>query len=127
MKPITNNTELIAACGLYCGACRKYLKGKCPGCRTSAATASPPLRHKAPQWCSIRKCCQKRGLSTCADCPIDDVRQCRTYNNLAGRLFGYLFNSDRAACIDYIRRHGKHHYAERMAWDERMTFPRHEP
>lgn len=27
-KPITASTNYIAACGLYCGACRKYLNGK---------------------------------------------------------------------------------------------------
>ena len=27
------NPEKIAFCGLYCGACRQYLKEKCPGCR----------------------------------------------------------------------------------------------
>ena len=24
MKPIVSDTRLIASCGLYCGACRKY-------------------------------------------------------------------------------------------------------
>lgn len=32
-KTITASTDHIAACGLYCGACRKYLNDKCPGCR----------------------------------------------------------------------------------------------
>jgi hypothetical protein len=25
-----NNPQLIAACGLYCGTCSKYVKEKCP-------------------------------------------------------------------------------------------------
>lgn len=29
MKNIKADKQLIAACGLYCGACRKYLAGKC--------------------------------------------------------------------------------------------------
>jgi len=32
MKTITSNAELVAYCGLYCGACGAYLKGRCPGC-----------------------------------------------------------------------------------------------
>lgn len=32
MKEIAKNTDLIAYCGLYCGACKSYLMEKCPGC-----------------------------------------------------------------------------------------------
>ena len=32
MKEITVDTKKIATCGLYCGACKKYRMGKCPGC-----------------------------------------------------------------------------------------------
>ena len=46
MKNIESDKELIAACGLYCGACRKYLAERCPGCR---------LNEKAA-WCKIRSC-----------------------------------------------------------------------
>ena len=28
MKEISNNPQQIAACGLYCGACKKFLDGK---------------------------------------------------------------------------------------------------
>ncbi len=30
MKEIVQNTDLIAYCGLYCGACKSYLMEKCP-------------------------------------------------------------------------------------------------
>ena len=33
MKTIVSDTQNIAACGLYCGACRKFLAEKCPGCK----------------------------------------------------------------------------------------------
>ena len=33
-KTITASTEYIAACGLYCGACRKYLNGSDNWCIT---------------------------------------------------------------------------------------------
>lgn len=51
-KTITASVERIAACGLYCGACRKYLKGKCLGCRQNDKAA----------WCKIRQCCQAKGF-----------------------------------------------------------------
>ena len=31
----------VAACGLYCGACRKFVKGQCPGC----------WENKKADWC----------------------------------------------------------------------------
>jgi len=30
---VKNDPQLIAYCGLYCGACGKYQKEKCPGCK----------------------------------------------------------------------------------------------
>jgi len=35
MGNITTDINNIAACGLHCGACRKFLSGKCPGCRNN--------------------------------------------------------------------------------------------
>jgi hypothetical protein len=32
MKEVLVNKDLVAHCGLYCGACGAYLKGRCPGC-----------------------------------------------------------------------------------------------
>ena len=41
-KTITASTEYIAACGV---ACRKYLNGKCPGCK----------QNEKATWCKIRQ------------------------------------------------------------------------
>ena len=64
MKPIVPDTQSIAACGLYCGACRKFLIGKCPGCK----------RNEKATWCKIRSCCQENKFNTCAECPHDVKR-----------------------------------------------------
>lgn len=32
-KDLIGDEKLVAACGLYCGACHKFLTGKCPGCK----------------------------------------------------------------------------------------------
>lgn len=50
----------VAYCGLYCGACRKWKKGKCPGC----------YHNEKASWCEIRKCCRENDYATCADCQI---------------------------------------------------------
>lgn len=110
MKPIIANTDRIAACGLYCGACRKFLVGKCPGCRENTQAT----------WCKIRPCCKEKGISTCAGCQ-QDVKECKTYSNFVSKLFGLLFRSDRAACIRYIREHGGQAYAEEMTRRQAQT------
>ncbi|MDE6523568.1 MAG: DUF3795 domain-containing protein [Muribaculaceae bacterium] len=104
MNNIEANKQLIAACGLYCGACRKYLSEKCPGCH----------ENEKATWCKIRLCVKDHGFHTCAECN-KDVTKCKIYSNLIGKLFALIFRSDRAACIRYIREHGEQAFAEEMA------------
>ena len=113
MKEVTITPQQIAAYGLYCGACKKFLNGKCPGCKENAKAL----------WCKIRKCCQEKGFHTCADYD-KDVKQCKIHNNFVGKIFALLFNSDRAACIRYIRENGKDAFAEKMARNRQMTMRR---
>ena len=113
MKEITINPQQIAACGLYCGACKKFLNGKCPGCK----------ENEKASWCKIRKCCQEKGFHTCADCD-KVVENCKIHNNFVGKIFAFLFNSDRTACIRYIRENGEDAFAEKMAKDKQMTMKR---
>lgn len=110
MKSIEADKQLIAACGLYCGACRRYLAQKCSGCH---------LNDKA-SWCKIRTCVYRRGLRSCAGCG-KDVTECNTYSNLIGKIFAFLFKSDRPACIRYIKEHGEQAFAEEMAKDKCQT------
>lgn len=114
MKSIEVNTQLIAACGLYCGACRKYLSDKCPGCNANQKAA----------WCKIRSCVKGNGFATCAQCG-KDVVDCKTYSNLIGKIFAFLFRSDRPACIRYIRAYGEHAFAEEMARRKCQTMKKH--
>ncbi|MCR6509690.1 MULTISPECIES: DUF3795 domain-containing protein [Bacteroides] len=113
MKSITASKDNIAACGLYCGACRKFLSGKCPGCNNNEKAS----------WCKIRKCCISKGYHTCAKCE-HDVRECKIYSNLISKVFALLFNSDRPACISYIREHGEIAYAEEMSKRKCQTIKR---
>lgn len=57
----------VAYCGLYCGACKSQLKGKCPGC----------YGNEKATWCEIRKCCNEHGYATCADCQLMPLKECK--------------------------------------------------
>ncbi len=112
MKDIVADAGLVACCGLYCGACRKYLRGRCPGCRENQKAA----------WCKVRSCCISNQFATCADCKdFQNPRDCRMFNNRIAKLFGLIFRSDRAACIDQIRRLGLEGHAADMAKTKRQT------
>ncbi len=107
--------NLIARCGLYCGACGKFTKGKCPGCAENTKAS----------WCKVRSCCGERGYASCADCTSPkDPRACAKFNNPIARLFGVIFNSDRAACIGKIREIGPEGYAAFMAARGLQALPR---
>ena len=66
---------------------------------------------------------KEKGLHTCAECD-KDVTECKIHNNFVGKIFAFLFNSDRAACIRYIRENGENAFAEKMAKDQQMTMKR---
>ena len=71
----------IAACGLYCGACRKFRQGKCPGCRDNAKA----------NWCKIRQCCTAHHYSSCADCTLIPLEACKKFNNPIAKIFALVF------------------------------------
>ena len=112
MRTITADAKLIANCGLYCGACRAYLKEKCPGC-AGATTRG---------WCPVRTCCGEHGFKSCADCKeFSNPMQCRKFNSFMSKLFGLIFRSDRAACIGAIKSMGSEGYAADMARTRRQS------
>lgn len=106
MKSVTANPELVAHCGLYCGACGKYIRGRCEGCHKNTRAA----------WCKVRSCNIERHYLSCAECvEYQDARDCRKFNNVISRAIGFLLRSDRPACITQIRNLGLQGYAEKMA------------
>ncbi|MBN2383497.1 DUF3795 domain-containing protein [bacterium] len=115
MKEIVVNTNLIAACGLYCGACKAYLRERCPGCKDNVKAS----------WCKVRTCCFEHNWLSCAECTdFEQVNACAKYNNIIARIFGFIFRSDRTACIDYIKKEGREDFARYMTEKKRHTFPR---
>jgi len=106
MKEIVSDQALVAYCGLYCGACKRYLSEKCPGCRENMKAS----------WCKLRTCGIENGYASCADCTeFSDPMACRKFNNFISKLFGFIFRSDRVACIGQIREIGIQGHADRMS------------
>lgn len=115
MKPIVADVQLVAYCGLYCGACGAHRRGRCPGCH----------ENRKATWCTVRTCCVENDYSSCAECKATpEPRDCKKYNNLIARLFGLIFRSDRRACILQIREKGLEGHAEAMAARQRPSLPR---
>ncbi len=115
MREVTENTEMIAMCGLYCGTCSRYLKQKCNGCKENDKAS----------WCKLRSCCLEKNIVSCAECDeFKDVMLCKKYNNLVAKIFGFVFNSDRAACITKIKEVGYDGFACEMVSNRQVTFKR---
>jgi len=106
MRKVISDASLVAYCGLYCGACRAYLKGHCPGCG----------KNEKATWCKIRICCKGNNFKTCADClNFTDVNECTKFNNIISKVFAFVFRSNRKACIEQIKNNGIEKHAAIMA------------
>ena len=115
MKEISNNTKMIAKCGLYCGACPRFLKEKCNGCKDNEKAS----------WCKLRTCCTDKKIASCADCDeFTNVMDCKKYNNFMAKIFGFIFNSNRSACIAKIKELGYDQFVLQMTSNKQMTFKR---
>ena len=115
MREIVASPDLVAYCGLYCGACKSYLNGRCDGCH----------KNDGATWCRVRTCCREGGLSSCAACTEHpEPRRCAKFHNFITRLFALVFRSDRPACIAQIRRLGLGGHADAMARARRQSIKR---
>lgn len=94
----------IAACGLFCGTCRKFRKGSCPGCHPNEKAA----------WCTVRACCRENGWQSCAQCTLMPLDACPKFNNFIAKVFQFVFRSDRRGCIERIRKVGYTAFAAEM-------------
>lgn len=106
MKSIVSNPSLVAYCGLYCGACKRYLQDKCPGCHDNQKAG----------WCKVRSCNIEHQYASCAECAeFQDPNACKHFNNFISRIFALVFRSNRAACIRQIRELGLQGHADKMS------------
>jgi hypothetical protein len=113
-KEIVADRNLIARCGLYCGACNSYLTGKCPGCTENTKAT----------WCKVRQCCMENNYSVCADCNMMELKDCKKFNNFFSKMIGFILRSDRAACIHRIKEIGYDGFAIEMASLKRHSIKR---
>lgn len=104
--------KLVAFCGLYCGTCKRYLKGKCLGC----------AKNEKATWCKIRTCNIELGISNCSECVITDRSSCKKLNNPVGKLFEFVFRSDRIASLQFIQEKGIKAYSQKMCSLGQMSF-----
>ena len=106
MKEIKADAGLVACCGLYCGACGSYLKGKCQGCAGNTKAS----------WCKVRTCCNTRKFATCADCgDFAAFEDCSKLNNFISRIISLFTKSDRPACLRRIKQTSCGYFAAEMA------------
>ena len=106
MNKIATDTAQIAFCGLYCAACDRYKKEKCPGC----------LNNTKATWCKIRTCNMEHGYNSCADCTeYANPNDCKKFNNIVSKFFALVFKSNRPACIAMIKEKGYENFAAYMA------------
>lgn len=115
MKEITADQKNIAYCGLYCGSCNRYQKESCPGC----------AKNEKATWCKVRSCNIEHGYASCADCKeYSNAMDCKKYNNFMAKVFGFVFKSDRNACLNLIRLNGYEKFAIYMAENKLQTIKR---
>lgn len=110
------NPELVSYCGLYCGTCSKYKKGKCPGCKGNTKAT----------WCKTRTCNIDKNYTSCADCSIADLRSCKINNNFVASIFGFIFKTDRMASLELIRKIGREEYAKQMTEVNQMALKKNQ-
>jgi len=112
MKELNVDSKLVSFCGLYCGPCSKYLKGKCPGC----------AENEKATWCKIRSCCIEKGINSCAECnEFSDVKDCKKFDNFVAKMFEFVFKSDRKAGIKMIKESGYDEFARYMAENQMVS------
>lgn len=106
MPELIADKNLVSFCGLYCGACGAFLKGKCEGCRET----------RKRSWCKVKACGLGNKYTTCADCTtFQNPNDCKKFNNIFSKVFGFFTKSDRPACIRQIRETGTQAFAVKMA------------
>ena len=67
------DTSLLSPCGVYCGNCAVYKKGKCLGCSEESKKAETTEK----VFCDIYSCAKNKKLATCSDC---DSYPCEKYD-----------------------------------------------
>lgn len=103
MADTIDKTQLVAYCGLYCGSCGSYKKGKCKTCKDGGGFSR----------CKVRKCCAELNYQTCAEC--EKLENCKTVDNFISKIFALIFRSNRKGNLHQIREIGLEKWVEEQA------------
>ncbi|MBI9068008.1 MAG: DUF3795 domain-containing protein [Salinivirgaceae bacterium] len=114
MEKENMNFDVISYCGLYCENCNKFKNDKCPGCK----------KNEKASWCKIRQCGIENKYNSCAECKDPGTVDCKKFNNRIGKVFAFIFNSDREAGIQLIKDEGYEGFKIYMEENKKMTIPR---
>jgi len=106
------NSDLVAYCGLYCGTCKSYRKGKCSGC----------AKNEKATWCKIRTCNIDNEYANCTKCTLIDRAECKKLNNPIGKVFEFVFRTDRQKSLQFIQDKGSKAYSYKMWSMGQMSF-----
>ncbi len=91
---VENNGSLVAYCGLFCGECGSYLKGKCKGCKEGGGFSR----------CKVRICCTEKGILTCAECEeYTDFRDCKKLNGAIAKVYSLFSSEDRLGNLEGLK------------------------
>ena len=94
----TNDVGLVSRCGLYCGLCKKFIKGVCMGCTVETS---------APAWCEVKPCTIERELRSCAECTeFPNVKSCKKLYPFKYKFGELIAGMSRGAGIEMIRKEG---------------------
>ncbi|QGY46040.1 hypothetical protein GM418_20925 [Maribellus comscasis] len=109
----TNNQPdiaLISYCGFYCGACPKYIKKECSGCKGDASDCAVGYK-----TCKVRPCCIKSGFDSCASCDkYKTIKNCKIYNPLLVRFGQFITQTSRRKGIEMIKEKGESEFIRFM-------------
>lgn len=104
----TIDKELVSYCGLYCGACKKYLKKECEGCKSKNKVT--------PKWCKVKPCNEEKKTASCAECTeYSNVKDCKKLYPLSYKLGEVIAQMSRKGGIEMIKSKGYEEFAEFMA------------
>lgn len=108
-------SDLVSPCGIYCGACKKFKARSCAGC----------VESKKKARCKVRACVIEKKIHTCASCDTyKNTMECHKLNNFMSKLFSRLFNLDKNASLNRIKKVGPLRYAREMYFKNQSTIKR---
>jgi hypothetical protein len=102
---IKKDSKLVSYCGLYCGACKKYINELCKGCKEK----------ETPEWCKVKPCNESKKTDSCSECnEVNNYKNCTKLYPLSYKFGEFIAGMSREAGLNMIKNKGKIKFAEFM-------------